>query len=420
VFDGTTHVCEALAIIVRFVTDSWTIEQRLIRIQLLTKSLSGEEIAHELINVLSASFGISSQNIISAMRDRASANNVAMRTLKVVYPKLLDVGCFSHTLDLVGNYFKVPNLTEFLTYWLQLFSHSVKCKFLWQELTGKAMATYSHTRWWSKWELMSQILVQFGDVKPFLQKNTDIGASTRPKLLAFFDDREKLNHLKMELAVVVDFGEEFVKGTYSLEGDGPLALFTYETIQKVVSSIEIGNIPNVQAVAKSISSTPAVQQQLVAYARNCVEPAVKYFKQQLASNLKTPLEAFKAAQLLNPNKVKFMHLDASSVDALSLFPFFTQEQIVALKKELPSYLAKVRSTGDDSDIDCLKWWKSHESTLPVWSDATKRVLVVQPSSAAVERVFSILNTAFGNYQQNSLQDYIEVSTMLKYNSRDIL
>ena len=46
-FDGTTHTCEALAIILRFVSESWSIEQRLIRIQLLTKSLTGEEIARE-------------------------------------------------------------------------------------------------------------------------------------------------------------------------------------------------------------------------------------------------------------------------------------------------------------------------------------------------------------------------------------
>ena len=82
-----------------------------------------------MIGLLSAKFGIGPKYFVSAMRDRASANNVAMRTIKVVYSNVLDVGCFSHTLDLVGNYFKLPNLTEFLNNWLLLFSHSVKCKF---------------------------------------------------------------------------------------------------------------------------------------------------------------------------------------------------------------------------------------------------------------------------------------------------
>jgi len=75
------------------------------------------------------------------MRDRASVNNVAMRTMKIICQNSLDIGCFSHTLDLVGDHFKFPNLTEFVSTGLALFPHSTKTKFLWKEQTGKAMAT---------------------------------------------------------------------------------------------------------------------------------------------------------------------------------------------------------------------------------------------------------------------------------------
>ena len=93
--------------------------------------------------------------------------------------------------------------------------------------------------------------------------------------------------------MVVDWSEAFVKATYNLEGDGPLALTCYETILEVISSIKVGNIPNVQAVAKDISLVITVQQQLIGYAKNCVEPAVHYFKQQLTASLNTPLAASK-------------------------------------------------------------------------------------------------------------------------------
>ena len=73
-----------------------------------------------------------------------------------------------------------------------------------KEQTGKAMAKYSHSRWWSKWEVMQQLLLQFG---AFLNKNNDIGPHTRPRLLSFFEDTQKLHHLKIELAAVVDWGE---------------------------------------------------------------------------------------------------------------------------------------------------------------------------------------------------------------------
>lgn len=91
IFDDTTHVCEACAIVIQFVSDSWCIEQKLIKIQLLAKCLTGEEVARELISVLSTQFGISSNSIVAVMRDRASVNNVAMKTLKIVYPALFHI-----------------------------------------------------------------------------------------------------------------------------------------------------------------------------------------------------------------------------------------------------------------------------------------------------------------------------------------
>jgi len=96
IFDGTTHTCEALAVVIRFISDDFVIQQCLIGIQLLAKSLSGEEIAREVINLLSAKFGIGPNRLISAMRDRASANNIVIQTIKVVYSNVLDVGCFSY------------------------------------------------------------------------------------------------------------------------------------------------------------------------------------------------------------------------------------------------------------------------------------------------------------------------------------
>ena len=60
------------------------------------------------------------------MHDRASANSVAMKTIKVMYPQVLDIGCFSHTIDHVGEKFATPVLDEFVSAWVLLFSHSPK------------------------------------------------------------------------------------------------------------------------------------------------------------------------------------------------------------------------------------------------------------------------------------------------------
>ena len=163
IFDGTTYLGEALAIVIQYVTDDWSIQQKLVRLQILAKSLTGEEVARELINVLSVNYGISSKRLLAAIKDRVSVNVVALKTLKIVYPYLINVGCFSHTLDHVGEQFCTPTLSEFIVAWVSLFSHSPKCRMIWRELTGRSMGSYSVTRWWSRWEIMEQVLVQFGD-----------------------------------------------------------------------------------------------------------------------------------------------------------------------------------------------------------------------------------------------------------------
>lgn len=61
------------------------------------------------------------------MRDRASVNNVAMQTLKVIYPTIVDVGCFSNIIDHVREKFDCETLGKFMTLWISMFSQSPKC-----------------------------------------------------------------------------------------------------------------------------------------------------------------------------------------------------------------------------------------------------------------------------------------------------
>ena len=53
--------------------------------------------------------------------------------------------------------------------------------------------------------------------------------------------------------------------------------------------------------------------------------------------------------------------------------------------------------------------------LPNWSAAVKKILLVQPSSASAERVFSLLQNAFSKQQEAALEETVETSVMLRYN-----
>ena len=65
VFDGTTRLGEAVVILVRYVTEHMEIQQRLLRVQMVVKSMTGDELARELISVLSINYSVSPNTLLA-------------------------------------------------------------------------------------------------------------------------------------------------------------------------------------------------------------------------------------------------------------------------------------------------------------------------------------------------------------------
>ena len=118
--------------------------------------------------------------------------------------------------------------------------------------------------------------------------------------------------------------------------------------------------------------------------------------------------------LRQTTKIGELKPSSSDIDSLEVFPFL-KNSLELLKRELPLYMAK--ADGVSQDLDKLEWWKNHQFELPNWSRACKTALLIQPSSAAAERVFSLLNNTFKDSQASALEDYIETSLMVQYNGR---
>ena len=277
----------------------------------------------------------------------------------------MDIGCFSHTLNLVGHKMNIPILSEFVKHWISLFSHSPKTRLAWKEQTSLPVPSYSATRWWSKFEVMHQIHNSFGDVDTFV-RNEELPTATTRKLTDILDAQSKCRKLKMELAVTIDAMELFVKTTYNLEGDGPLAIHAYEQVKALYNHISLHHCPNAAAVAKQLTNgNIGHETPLVTYANNCVTEAYGYFRNKFDNELKPALEAFKAAQYVCPAKVNALKPTTSDIDTIKAFPFVDSEAITDLKSELPAYLAAAEDVSED--IDVLQWWKNHADALPKWT-----------------------------------------------------
>ena len=83
--------------------------------------MTGEEIAREIVHTVSAEYDISGDCLLATMRGRASGNGLPMRTI-------LDVGCYLHSPDHIGQHFNIPHLEEFTRLWISLFSHSSRTR----------------------------------------------------------------------------------------------------------------------------------------------------------------------------------------------------------------------------------------------------------------------------------------------------
>ena len=91
VFGGTSRLGEALVIFLRFL-DNWEIQQHLIQLQILVKSITGEELAREILGVLCREYKLSTEQVLVSMKDQASVNNVTIRHIKNHVPHCVAPG----------------------------------------------------------------------------------------------------------------------------------------------------------------------------------------------------------------------------------------------------------------------------------------------------------------------------------------
>jgi len=125
-----------------------------------------------------------------------------------------------------------------------------------------------------------------------------------------------------------------------------------------------------------------------------------------ADIISTSLKAFKAARLFDSHYLNKVKPQNAALNSLSVLPFVTEPTMAQLKEEYPQYTAAAEDLSPDCEIGIC---------LPTTFLYGRRMLLLQPSSAAAERVFSILKNSFGDQQLSAFEDYLEASLIIQYN-----
>ena len=388
IFDGTTRDEEALAMLIRYVHE-WEVKMRLVRFQLDRSSVNSDELARIIIEVLHRKLDVLQNNLVAAMRDRAPVNSKALRTVSILYPNMMDIGCISHFLDRVGTKCVTPAVTSFMSLWNAMFTTSMKARRAFKNITGRGMPRYNATRWWRLWECLKVVFEEWKHVPVFLGSEEEFANASRQKLTDIM--QQYPTELRLEMAVLMEL-ERFVKVTYTLEGDGDLIFIAYQKLEQLKAFIQVENYATLTAAEQELFPlSPALQYKWYNYGlHRCLQPAFTYFLNTMRTDptVSQSMALFKAAQLFSPRCIKVSRPTAIDVDWLRVVPFLSSNDVIeSLKDELPDYIAKANSTPDvfDDLTDTLPWWKATAQDLPCWAAAVQKMVFVQPSSAAAHQ-----------------------------------
>ena len=140
-----------------------------------------------------------------------------------------------------------------------------------------------------------------------------------------------------------------------------------------------------------------------AHARIGHHPGAKYAE---------TMKLFKAAKLTDYMFMKTHKHSDDEVRSLSVFPFVDDDMMEGLLNEKEDYFLAASDT--DEEYGHMAFWGQHKQKLPKWHAVVMVVVLLQPSSAFMERVFSILRCCFDERQQSVYSDSICASALLKY------
>ena len=248
----------------------------------------------------------------------------------------------------------------------------------------------------------------------------DFAPKIREKLVKLIT--EYGSTLQLELALLYDIGLHLVKLCYLAEGDGVLSPYVYDdlenlkTIFEQLESYPMVYVPNLYLLADRLAKEGKVgfETAVTTTIAKCAPVAKKFAEEFYDEKHEYLLPVWKFCRLF---KLDYVVGQRESVDTLrselqqTILPQLTH-LMDKLLSELDMYVSCATTS---AKTPLLQFWEQHKRTLPTWYVGFQVIALLQPSSAAAERVFSQLRSTFGDQQGSTLEDYKEASIMMRFN-----
>lgn len=238
-FDGTSRLGEAVNVTGRWCNSDFKLTTRLLRFLTAKHHYKGPQFASMITRVLCTDLNIDPSYVVCFSRDSVSVNGVACRLLcGSTFCSAMNLLCICHTLNNAGSNVDFPELTSFMTPWLDLVGGRhphAGARDLWRKAVApQHVPGFSNVRWFSKAEIQFVLAENFDKLPGFLQQLDEYGYgnATREKLHLFLDTPELASKLKLQLAAMLDL-RCLVRTTYELEGDRLELLLVHHRVEEL-------------------------------------------------------------------------------------------------------------------------------------------------------------------------------------------
>ena len=435
--DSATRGNELLAVTVRVldvdpVTGQVFYRMVLIRLKFLSGSSNRHTLAADQHAALQA-MGLTEENAVCANCDACATNLAAVGVLELQCVNTLFALCVAHLGANTGGKLRAPEVDKFFVDFIAVMNHSRGLQKEWLHMTGRRWVGYGGVRWFNRVDVLQNVLPDLGREGKMQQMLTVMSASGSPvvkRLLVQgnYSNASCTEQLHLEVAVSVAVGKMLYNMTYSAENDQLNCIFSmWALLTQIDADFAAILTDGVQDVVTDTVTALHAAGHLknalatwIAYGVDMVRPTIQYWNDtSRAGKYGDQRRLYEVAHNFIPaiNATRTLVQLQAQYERLRTLKF-PGTMVDGLIAEAAGAIANCAGVGARADV--VNYWHARSEEFPHHAAATKRLALMQPSEASVERVFSRVKSHFTIHQMVAiLNDYVETAVMLDYNDRDV-
>ena len=228
IFDGTPKAAEVFGVMVRFVCRGRVLH-RLLALDNYKSSPSADDLQQMIFWALNGRQGegrngIDFKKVQVFICDGASVNKCALDALRgesgaglKLFPFTANIVCISHAANIVGTALvkAAPRAMALAGAWMGVIANSMHARHLFKSSNFNPMhssaKTTSETRWYSKYEVISQMAELSGAVWDVATSDEEFCSDSRATLRGLVEDEAQRAQVRLELCAIADIGATHIE-----------------------------------------------------------------------------------------------------------------------------------------------------------------------------------------------------------------